>query len=373
MPSAQVGIRGLLVSLLASCLFVSAAAQAVPHENEGARLASRDEGEAVVQAAWELRRGLGVKPDCSHFVNAIYAQAGLDYEYANSREIFKGIDSFQRVQRPQAGDLVVWQGHIGIVIDPEEHSFYSSVLSGFAIENYRSAYWVRRGRPRFYRYLVDEAHSARVLAHLSPQQVITAPQQLGSVRFLLSKYDPDSPGGRSNQDANGIAPTTPAPGETGPLDPIFVSSHARPSKDEVRAAVIQLADANGKRLPEGDLLDSRHSIALADRFTVVEVNIHDNWGWAVLADKEIASAQTGVKQIAAKRQVALQRQEQGWVLLAPQDRIYLRRDMAVHALSNHLAAMSRGSATSEELKKVVKALDELLPQRTAGATAGGSQ
>src|SRR5215471_18444996 len=120
-------------------------------------LVSVNQGETIVQAAWELRRGLNPKPDCSHFIQAVYAKAGFVYDYATTREIFTGIDGFRRVQHPQPGDLVVWQGHMGIIIDPGEHSFYSSVLSGFAIENYQSHYWQARvGYPRFYRFVVRQ-------------------------------------------------------------------------------------------------------------------------------------------------------------------------------------------------------------------------
>jgi hypothetical protein len=127
-------------------------------------LVSAEEGEAIVQAAWELRRSLHPKPDCSHFAHDAYAQAGFDYEYAQSRVIFDGVTSFQRVQKPQPGDLVVWQGHVGIVVDAVGHTFYSSVLAGFAIEDYRSNYWTHRGRPRFYRYLVNDPQTAQSLA-----------------------------------------------------------------------------------------------------------------------------------------------------------------------------------------------------------------
>jgi NlpC/P60 family len=156
----------VLISFLSTFLYVPVAAQVVHRiqDERSVRLASMEEGEAIVEAAWELRRGLGSKPDCSHFVNAIYARVGLDYDYASSSQIFDGIDAFVRVETPQPGDLVVWQGHIGIVVDPDEHSFYSSVLSGFAIEDYQSRYWTSRGQPRFYRYLMDSAHRARLLA-----------------------------------------------------------------------------------------------------------------------------------------------------------------------------------------------------------------
>ena len=157
----------VLVSFLSALLYVPSAAQTVHRiSDEGSvRLASWEEGETIVEVAWQLRHGLGTKPDCSHFVNAIYARAGLDYEYASSNEIFDGIDAFERVYRPQPGDLVVWQGHIGIVVDPDEHSFYSSVLSGFAIEDYQSRYWLSRGQPRFYRYLMDGSRQVRQPAH----------------------------------------------------------------------------------------------------------------------------------------------------------------------------------------------------------------
>src|SRR5215472_5398400 len=104
MASTYVRTSGLMVSLLATCLSVPAAAKTV-QEDARVRLASPDEGEAVVEAAWELRKGLAPKPDCSHFVNAVYARAGFDYEYARSSEIFDGIDSFRRVRNPQPGDL----------------------------------------------------------------------------------------------------------------------------------------------------------------------------------------------------------------------------------------------------------------------------
>src|SRR5215472_14437711 len=145
----------IFLSVLLSSICFRVPAQSRPADVPP-RFVSPAEGEAIVQAAWELRRGLNPKPDCSHFVQAVYARAGFFYDYASSREILAGVSGFRRVRKPQAGDLVVWPGHMGIVIDPREHSFYSSVLSGFAIENYQSNYWLRKnGNPRFYRFVVN--------------------------------------------------------------------------------------------------------------------------------------------------------------------------------------------------------------------------
>src|SRR5499427_8549606 len=148
------GARSIILLLCLTSICVPPPAQAASRA-AGVRLASAQEGEAIVQAAWELRHGLFPKPDCSHFVHAVYTQAGFLYEYAASRAIFAGIDGFRRVSKPQSGDVIVWQGHIGIVIDPKEHSFYSSVTAGFAIQSYQSRYWIGRGIPRFYRFVVN--------------------------------------------------------------------------------------------------------------------------------------------------------------------------------------------------------------------------
>jgi hypothetical protein len=43
---------------------------------------------------------------------------------------------------------------VGIVINAVEHTFYSSVSSGFRTEYYDGPYWREQGRPRFYRYVL---------------------------------------------------------------------------------------------------------------------------------------------------------------------------------------------------------------------------
>lgn len=90
--------------------------------------------------------------DCSHLVHAIYQRAGFPYQYADSEELYVGVRSFQRVSRPQPGDLVVWHGHVGIVTQPSQHAFLSFLSRGPGIDDYKSHYWKGRGQPRFYRY-----------------------------------------------------------------------------------------------------------------------------------------------------------------------------------------------------------------------------
>jgi hypothetical protein len=179
MTTARFFAGGLLLVLAAVCLAVLARAQSIPEEallvRPEVRLVSPQEGEAIVQTAWELSRGLLPKPDCSHFVHAIYTHAGFAYDYAQAADLFDGIASFRRVKKPQPGDLVVWQGHAGIVVDSSEHSFYSSVPKGFALEDYRSNHWAARGTPRFYRYLIEDAHGAQPPSPILITQPVPTP------------------------------------------------------------------------------------------------------------------------------------------------------------------------------------------------------
>ena len=62
-------------------------------------------------------------------------------------------EEFERVTNPQPGDLAVWRGHTGIVVNPAQHSFFSLMTSGIGIASYDSSYWKKKGRPRFFRYV----------------------------------------------------------------------------------------------------------------------------------------------------------------------------------------------------------------------------
>ena len=116
------------------------------------RLLSAKEGIAVLKAARQHRRQTRSQPDCSHLVHEVYATVGLEYRFARSSELYQGVERFKRIGKPQPGDLIVWRGHVGLVVDPEERTFYSSVRSGLKTESYHLPYWRQRGRPRFYRF-----------------------------------------------------------------------------------------------------------------------------------------------------------------------------------------------------------------------------
>ncbi|HET9180940.1 MAG TPA: NlpC/P60 family protein [Candidatus Angelobacter sp.] len=108
--------------------------------------------QVVLRLGHQLRRaGL----DCSHLVHDIYARAGFPYAYATSTEIYDGVDAFRRTYHPLAGDLIVWRGHVGIVLDPDEHTFLSELRTGVKVSQFDTNYWKKRGQPRFYRYSAE--------------------------------------------------------------------------------------------------------------------------------------------------------------------------------------------------------------------------
>jgi cell wall-associated NlpC family hydrolase len=141
-----VGRRSAAVLLiLGLTLIQTAKAHAEKRKSQSPRKAPR-----ISRLATQTRH---TRLDCSHFVNYVYGKARLPYRYASSEELYEGTDSFQRVFDPMPGDLIVWKGHVGIVIDPNESRFVSVLRSGVKTDDYLSRYWQSRGQPRFLRYV----------------------------------------------------------------------------------------------------------------------------------------------------------------------------------------------------------------------------
>ncbi len=136
---------------LCSLLAVPAApAQESQHKTAAPRPLTRHEGLVIVRAALHSRHH---ESDCSHLVHGLYERTGHPYDYAPSSDLYAGINKFRRVVNPQPGDLAVWRGHAGIVVNSVQHSFFSLLSSGPGVDSWDSPYWEQWGRPRFFRYL----------------------------------------------------------------------------------------------------------------------------------------------------------------------------------------------------------------------------
>lgn len=136
-------------------------------ETNHTRSLTDDDRLSLIAAALDSRDRKN-ESDCSHLVHAIYDQAGFTYSYAPSSDLYVGVDGFDRVKKPEPGDLVVWRGHVGIVIKPSQHIFFSVLSTGPGIDDYTTSYWKHRGKPRFYRYA-----KSSFVARPSPQLMRT--------------------------------------------------------------------------------------------------------------------------------------------------------------------------------------------------------
>lgn len=125
------------------------------HTRKADRTLTPDDGMSVIAAALDVKRHDSAH-DCSHLVHTIYERAGFPYTYASSDDLYDGVEGFHRVWQPQAGDIIVWHGHAGIVVQPSRHVFFSFLTAGPATSDYYSRYWRERGEPRFYRYVKND-------------------------------------------------------------------------------------------------------------------------------------------------------------------------------------------------------------------------
>ena len=106
----------LAACVASGCLFGGAPAKAqVAARTQGAasnsRLLTVEEGRTIADAARDQDRPRHSAQDCSHLVHQAYLNAGFEYPYASSFELYAGDENFERVRHPQPGDLIVWPGH----------------------------------------------------------------------------------------------------------------------------------------------------------------------------------------------------------------------------------------------------------------------
>jgi hypothetical protein len=59
--------------------------------NHSSKLLTAKAGTQLVNVALRYQPEDGVKPDCSHLVYEIYRQAGLNFRFASSRELYVGV------------------------------------------------------------------------------------------------------------------------------------------------------------------------------------------------------------------------------------------------------------------------------------------
>ena len=232
-------------------LFSASIAVAQVRPTQQSSFASRQitlrEGEIIVNAVWERERQTASKPDCSHLVHEVYSLAGYPYPYADSFDLYIGTKGFVRVVKPQSGDLIVWRGHVGIVVDPGEHSFYSWVTSGLRTEFYDAPEWKARGQARFYRYAaVTRGNVTQTKVRFprlakEPVQVIAAPEIEGLDENASGVVEPmtKNPSSRTTA-SHDLESASAEPTLDVPLSIVVAASLERPTEAEIADAISEL-------------------------------------------------------------------------------------------------------------------------------------
>lgn len=314
-----------------------------------------DEGLAILSAALDSRHHAGFNSDCSHFVHGLYERAGFSYTYAPSSDLYAGIDEFRRVTNPQPGDLAVWRGHAGIVINPVQRSFFSLLRSGPGVDLYNSPYWKRRGRPRFFRYV--KAVPSGVLsssirtASLKPTALDNAGPREPLDEDPVSDLSEDSSSetGASSMIAAKQADTT--------IPRVAVVNSIHPKPDQVSAAFLQSCADSEENLRERDLVQSARPVVVFDHFKVRKVHITGNQGWAEVQIDElgsVAGTKAGVHKRSERQRWPLSRRDNtSWELMPSHDTIYVPQHIAVRVLAHELAQLSEdrsGTANGNQEK-----------------------
>jgi hypothetical protein len=342
------------------------------------RALTASEGLAILGEALDFRHHSKLPEDCSHFVHELYERAGFPYEYASSSDLYDGIDEFRRVASPQPGDLAVWPGHAGIVVNPAQHSFFSKLSSGHGVELYDSPYWKRRGRPRFYRYV--KPLPGGVLS-TSTRAASLKPAALGRAAEPREASPDDSVSGRSLTDRSQADRSEESLNEVGsstklaenlPMDaatpPVPVVNFARPKPDQVGAAFLESCKGWGESLRERDLFKSAQPVIVFGHFEVRKVHLAGNQGWAEVQVDELLSVEGGKAQLHPRserqRWPLRRRTKTSWELAPPRDTIYLPQPIAVRILAHELAQLTEDTPNKvsrpQEKAELARLLDGLL-------------
>jgi len=368
--------RSLLVVLETTslvCVCGSAAATAAPQDARPARgsetdvrLLSREEGRSIVHMAWQAELPADGMRDCSHVVHQIYADAGFEYPYASSHDIYAGNENFVRVKTAHTGDLIAWPGHVGIVVDPLQHSFYSLVRTGLDTQDYESPYWKSRGRPRFYRYKVENGgvitaanmRGAPKIAIGHAPYVETTVEERTAAENASSNRPPMAASERSTviygppaPHASPVAKSMEA--SVIPPSVIVATGKKPPTREEVAEGVSALSGPLGGVLGADDVLKVPAPVVIVEQFSVEQVETKRDHGWArVVVDSKVLinGGTVQVKHRQEKVRWELRRTVSGWEAMRPTDRIYIPHDAAVKNLAANLARLtsSDGAAGHQE-------------------------
>jgi len=366
-PGSKLGFMALL---LCGTLTVAAAARNAASAANGGGLLSAEQGAMLVDYALEAGARLHAKPDCSHLVHLIYSRAGLNYGYQPSRALYAGVEDFQRVTRPQQGDLIVWRGHVGIVVSPREKTFFSSVRSGIITESWVADQWRRRGRPRFLRYRIGPESDLELLASVAHSDGDAIAQATDPPTDTNS--DDAASEVAENEDDDEPQDTAPKDSASNAGIVAVIKQRNKPSRKEIASAVLESSNQAAKALlgPDGDIRPDQ-PISVFSRVEVENIKIRHESGTVVLKFTEMMAIEQGrvLPGKTVERELNISKNTEAgsiqWVITDPRMRTYIPQAQALNVFAHKAELMLHDSPNSPATRTVVKALDRLYDQQSA--------
>jgi hypothetical protein len=345
-------LRAAVVCLAAGALVQGRTASRSGESGPSFTLLSLEEGRAIADVArGQEEPGRGAQ-DCSHLVHETYLRAGFDYHYASSFELYAGHESFVEVRNPQAGDLIVWPGHVGIVLDPGEHQFFSLVSTGAEAQDYEGPYWRSRGRPRFYRYKVEIGGVLRTAKTQESSRTSRSAKQQDS-EVVTEERTPvrTSEPIRSAKMAAGRTKVVNEPAALPVANPksitfdlpqsiVIAAGTKQPTSRQVSEGILELSNASGSVLRAADPSKLALPVVIFERLRVERLEIKRGHGWARIqldTQATIAGGKADHKRGREQIRWELRRTESGWEAIMPADRMYVPNDVAVRNLAAQLA------------------------------------
>jgi hypothetical protein len=347
------------------------------------QLLGAKQGREIVAAAREHEPASRAIQDCSHLVHEIYARVGLSYPYASSFDLYAGGKNFARVKNAQAGDLIVWPGHVGIVANPKEHLFYSLVRSGIDTSDYQSPYWRARGKARFYRYVVASRATLLAATGENGGDSDSGEVPAGAMGSLASHTNRGSattkasarvsaegtpvfdPVDRSMESAGAAIPRS-----------IVIAGRRQPTRDEVSVGILELSSASGGVL-RADVAQSAVPVVVFDQFQVKRVELKRDHGWAFVDLQLHASLWGGEADLAGQKETVrweLRRGKIGWEAVSPNDRTFVPRDVAMRNIAARLADLTQQDGGDTDARRREEArLTRLLSVLLEGDRERGKQ
>ena len=342
-------------------------------------LLSPEQGEALAAFAAQSEKRARSKPDCSHLVHLLYARAGLIYPYEDSRVLYRGVSDFKRVKTPQSGDLAVWLGHVGIVLSPEEKTFLSSVRSGIITESWMAPHWVRRGRPRFYRYRIGPETDMTLLAKVMGNDTRPENGARDSVRNGVNAQLPSSGSPatvvsrteelqlESNEPARQDARSADESGhDTGSIV-ATITQRQIPSRRQIVDAIMESSRTHARKLLAGAALDVARPFSVFTRIEVEQIKVKHESGWVTLKLSETMCQEEGriLPARTVERELSIVRGSTGvWMITDPREHAYLADEQALQIFESQAELFLRQAPNSSSTRIVVKALDRLYDQQS---------